>query len=197
MDNYVTGEAIKRLREARRMTQAQLAGKLGVTDKAVSKWETCRGLPDVSLLEINANRAANILRSALYVCPVCGNIIQGTGAAVVSCCGVALPPLEAEEPDEAHRLVREEIDGELFLTVPHEMSKAHYISFIAYMTTGRSDLVKLYPEGQPGARFYPRGSGWLYWYCNRHGLFRERLGPERIRRGSVPASPKEGEGPTA
>ena len=91
----------------------------------------------------------------------------------------------------------EEIDGELFLTVPHEMSKAHYISFIAYVTTGRSDLVKLYPEGQPGARFYPRGSGWLYWYCNRHGLFRERLGPERIRRGSVPASPKEGEGPTA
>ena len=216
MDNYVTGEAIKRLREARRMTQAQLAGKLGVTDKAVSKWETCRGLPDVSLLEplaralgisvpellsgeqvINANRSANILRSALYVCPVCGNIIQGTGAAVVSCCGVALPPLEAEEPDEAHRLVREEIDGELFLTVPHEMSKAHYISFIAYVTTGRSDLVKLYPEGQPGARFYPRGSGWLYWYCNRHGLFRERLGPERIRRGSVPASPREGEGPTA
>lgn len=41
---------------------------------------------------VNSNRAANILRSALYVCPVCGNIIHASGAAVVSCCGVALPP---------------------------------------------------------------------------------------------------------
>lgn len=55
------------------------------------------------------------------------------------------------------------------------MRKDHYISFLAYVTTGRFDLVKLYPEGQPGARFCPRGGGWLYWYCNRHGLFREKL----------------------
>lgn len=40
MDNYITGAAVKRLREARRMTQAQLAQRLGVSDKAVSKWET-------------------------------------------------------------------------------------------------------------------------------------------------------------
>lgn len=111
MDNYITGAAVKRLREARRMTQAQLAQRLGVSDKAVSKWETGRGFPDVSLLEplagalsisvpellsgeqvVNSNRAANILRSSLYVCPVCGNIIHASGAAVVSCCGVALPP---------------------------------------------------------------------------------------------------------
>ena len=51
MDNYITGAAVKRLREARRMTQAQLAQRLGVSDKAVSKWETGRGFPDVSLLE--------------------------------------------------------------------------------------------------------------------------------------------------
>lgn len=194
MNHYVTGETIKRLRAQRRMTQEQLAQQLGVTAKAVSKWETARGLPDVTLLEplagalrisvpellsgeqvINSNRAANILRSPLYVCPVCGNIIHSSGPAVVSCCGVALPPLEAEEPDEAHRLVRQSFDGEYFLTVPHEMRKDHFISFMAYVTTGRFDLVKLYPEGQPEARFYPRGGGWLYWYCNRHGLFREKL----------------------
>lgn len=194
MNHYVTGETIKRLRAQRRMTQEQLAQQLGVTAKAVSKWETARGLPDVTLLEplagalrisvpellsgeqvINSNRAANILRSPLYVCPVCGNIIHSSGPAVVSCCGVALPPLEAEEPDEAHRLVRQSVDGEYFLTVPHEMRKDHSISFMAYVTTGRFDLVKLYPEGQPEARFYPRGGGWLYWYCNRHGLFREKL----------------------
>lgn len=194
MDNYVTGGAIKRLREARRMTQAQLAQKLGVSDKAVSKWETARGLPDITLLEplagalgisvpellsgeqvVNANRSANILRSALYVCPVCGNILHGSGAAVVSCCGVSLPPLEAEEPDTAHRLARENFDGEYLFTIPHEMRKDHYISFMAYVTTGRFGLVKLYPEGLPEARFEPRGGGWLYWYCNRHGLFREKL----------------------
>ncbi len=140
MNHYITGETVRRLRTARRMTQAQLARKLGVTDKAVSKWETARGLPDISLLEplaaalgvsvpellsgeqvVNANRSANILRSALYVCPVCGNIIHSSGAAVVSCCGVSLPPLEAEEPDEAHRLVRESFDGEYVFSVPHEM----------------------------------------------------------------------------
>lgn len=165
MNNYVTGETIKRLRTARRMTQDQLAQQLGVTGKAVSKWETARGLPDVALLEplakalrisvpellsgeqvVNSNRAANILRSPLYVCPVCGNIIHSSGPAVASCCGLTLPPLEAEEPDEAHKLVRE-----------------------------RFDLVKLYPEGLPEARFEPRSGGYLYWYCNRHGLFREKL----------------------
>ena len=124
---------------------------------------------------VNSNRAANILRSALYVCPVCGNIIHASGAAVVSCCGVALPPLAAEQPDQSHKLLRESFDGEYLFTVPHEMRKDHYISFLAYVTTGRFDLVKLYPEGQPGARFCPRGGGWLYWYCNRHGLFREKL----------------------
>lgn len=194
MNHYVTGETVKRLREGLHMTQAQLAQSLGVTDKAVSKWETGRGLPDVFLLEplaralrisvpellsgeqvINANRAANILRSALYVCPVCGNILHASGAAAVSCCGVSLPPLEAEEPDEAHRLVREHIDGEYFFSIPHEMRKDHYISFLAYVTTGRFDLVKLYPEGPAEARFYPRGGGYLYWYCNRHDLFREKL----------------------
>ena len=194
MDSYVTGGTIKRLREGRRLTQAQLAGILGVTDKAVSKWETGRGLPDVTLLEplarallisvpellsgeqvVNSNRAANLLRSPLYICPVCGNIIHASGAAAVSCCGVCLPPLEAEEPDEAHRLVRESFDGEYFFSIPHGMRKDHYISFMAYVTTGRCDLVKLYPEGQPEAQFYPWGGGYLYWYCNRHGLFREKL----------------------
>lgn len=191
MNSYIKGEAVKRFREGRRLTQAQLAQKLGVTDKAVSKWETCRGLPDVSLLEplakalgvsvpellsgeqvVNSNRSANILRSTLYVCPVCGNIIHSSGAAVVSCCGVALPPLEAEEPDEEHKLARESFDGEYFFSVPHEMRKDHYISFMAYVTTGRFDLVKLYPQGPAEARFYPWGGGYVYWYCNRHGLFR-------------------------
>ena len=195
MNNYITGGTIRRLREARHMTQAQLAKQLSVSDKAVSKWETCKGFPDVSLLEprakalqiavpellsgervVNVNRSANLLRASLYVCPICGNIIHAAGAALVSCCGVTLPPLEAETPDEAHTLQLEaESDGEYYVTLPHEMRKAHYISFIAHQTCDRFEMVKLYPEGSCAARFFPRGGGFLYWYCNRHGLFRQKL----------------------
>ena len=45
-NHYVTGSAIRRLREKRRLTQAQLAAALSVRDKTVSKWETARGVPD-------------------------------------------------------------------------------------------------------------------------------------------------------
>ena len=51
MNQYVTGAMIKRLREERCLTQTELADKINVTDKAVSKWETGRGYPDVSLIE--------------------------------------------------------------------------------------------------------------------------------------------------
>ena len=40
MDQYVTGAAIKELREKNKMTQLQLAERLGVSDKTISKWET-------------------------------------------------------------------------------------------------------------------------------------------------------------
>ena len=199
MDSYVTGTAIRRLREAKHMTQAELAEKLAVSAKAISKWETARGLPDISLLEplaaalgvsvlelmqgepvVNRNRSANLLRSKLYVCPLCGNVLHATGQAVVSCCGITLPPLdisEADDADEHHQLTLERVEDELFVTIHHPMTKDHYISFIAYCTGSRFESVKLYPEGNAEARFFGRGRGhgWLYWYCNHHGLFRQRI----------------------
>ena len=51
MQSYVTGEVIRGLREKRRLTQRDLAQRLNVSDKTVSKWETGRGLPDITLLE--------------------------------------------------------------------------------------------------------------------------------------------------
>ena len=194
MQNYVTGTVIRTLREKRRMTQAELAGLLNVSDKAVSKWETGRGLPDISLLaplanalrisvpELlsgapveNRNRASNLLRSSLYVCPVCGNVIHAKGDAVVCCCGVTLPALEAEEPDAAHAARVDIVEDEYYVTIPHEMTKTHYISFLAYVTADRFEMKALYPEGAAEARFFMRGAGWLYYYCNRDGLFRQRL----------------------
>ena len=194
MNTYVTGSTIRQLRESRSMTQAELAGQLSVSAKTVSKWETAKGLPDISLLEplaaalgvsvlelmqgepvVNRNRAANLLRSKLYICPVCGNVLHATGQAVVSCCGITLPPLDitdAEDADEYHQLTVERVEDELFVTIHHPMTKDHYISFIAYLTGDKLQLVKLYPEGDAAARFPMQGAGVLCFYCNRHGLMK-------------------------
>lgn len=123
----------------------------------------------------NANRAGNLLRSRFYVCPVCGNVLFGMGNAVVSCCGIVLPALEAEDADEDHWLKIENVEDEQFLTIDHPMTKAHYISFITFVTGDRMQLVKFYPEGNAQTRMQLRGRGWVYFYCNRHGLFRKKL----------------------
>ena len=194
VNTYVTGPAIKRLREQRNLTQAELAQRIGVSSKTVSKWETAKGLPDITLLEplaqalgvsvielmngqqiINGNVSANLMRCKFYVCPVCGNVIHSTGNTLVSCCGITLPPLEAEEPDEDHAVTIENVEDEQFVTVRHDMTKAHFISFVAFVTCGRVQLVKLYPEGNAETRLHLRGMGYLYYYCNRHGLYRMRL----------------------
>ena len=194
MNTYVTGNTIRQLRENRGLTQAELAEKIGVSSKTVSKWETGKGLPDVTLLQplaqalnisvielmngeqiVNRNVSANMLRSRFFVCPVCGNVIHSTGDSVISCCGIALPALEAEAAEEDHAVKIENVEDEHFVSVDHDMTKQHYISFLAYVTSDRVQMVKLYPEGNAETRFQLRGSGYLYWYCNRHGLFKRKL----------------------
>ena len=194
MNTYVTGTTIKQLREERKMTQAELAEIIGVSSKTISKWETAKGLPDITLLQplaralgisvielmngehiTNRNISANLLRSWFYVCPLCGNVIHATGNALVSCCGITLPPLEAETPEDDHGVTIEAVEDEHFVTIRHPMTKDHYISFVAYITCDRVQLVKLYPEGNAETRLQLRGRGYLYYCCNRHGLFREKV----------------------
>ncbi len=194
MDTYITGQTIKNLREKKGFTQAELAEKLGVSSKAVSKWETAKGLPDIALIEplanvlsvsvmelmtgnavVNKNIASNILRSKFYVCPLCGNIIRTVGDAVISCCGIILPPLEAEETDNEHNITNEIVEDEHFITINHNMTKEHYISFIAHITYDRVQFVKFYPEGNAETRLNLRGGGWLYFYCNKHGLMKTKI----------------------
>ena len=191
MDNYVTGTLIKKIRENRKMTQEELAQKINVSSKAVSKWETGRGFPDIGLLEIlakaldvsviellsgadiqNKNRAADMRKCKFYVCPVCANVIQTTGEAVVSCCGITLPPLEAEEPDEEHKIHVERQAGEYYVHIDHTMEKSHYISFIAAVSDNGVQFVKLYPEQTAEAYFRINNVRYFYAYCNRHGLVR-------------------------
>ena len=194
MNSYVTGAMIKRLRERKGLTQQQLAATLCVSDKAVSKWETGRGYPDVSLIEplaaalgvsvielfsgedvCNTNRAFDMRRVCFCVCPVCGNVVLSAGEALVSCCGIVLPPLEPEPEDGEHRLTVTRVEDEYYVTLDHPMSKGHHIFFLAAVSDGRVQLAKLYPEGPAEARFKVDCVARLYACCNRHGLFQVKL----------------------
>ena len=194
MNAYVTGQTIKMLREKKNMTQAKLAEMLSVNDKAISKWETGKGFPDITLLEPlskalgvsvaelmngntinNKNKSANMLRSSFYVCPVCGNVITSTGNALVSCCGVTLSPLEAEEGEAEDGILIKRIENEHFVQIENPMTKEHYISFVSYVTSDRVQTVKLYPETDASCRFPVCGRGYIFYYCNRHGLMKFRV----------------------
>ena len=190
MNQYVTGAIIRELREKKQLTQAELAEKLYVSDKTVSKWENGKGYPDLSLLEglaaaldvsvaellsgktvSNVNVSANMLRSKFYVCPVCGNVIHAMGEAVIHCHGVPLTPAQAEETDENHMIFIEGVEDEYFVRIEHPMTKSHYISFMAALSPDRLQMVKLYPEGNAEARFKTSMVKKIFFYCNRDGLF--------------------------
>ncbi len=191
MNNYITGKIIKELREKEGITQAELAKRVLVSDKTISKWETGKGLPDISLIEplakalrvstielmngeyiINSNKSSNMLKSSFYVCPICGNVVYSTGECVISCCGINLMPLEAEEENEKHKILVKEIENEYYISIDHEMTKEHYISFISYVTSDRCEIIKLYPEQNAECRFLNRGKGLFYFYCNKDGLIK-------------------------
>lgn len=190
MNQYVTGAVIKQLREKKHLTQSELADRLCVSDKTISKWETAKGYPDISLLEPiakvfgisitelisgnavnNVNVSANMMRSKFCVCPVCGNIIHCMGEAVINCHGVLLTPSEAEKTDEEHKIFIERVEDEYYVRIEHDMTKTHYISFVAALSSDHIQMIKLYPEGNPEARFKINGVKKIFFYCNRDGLF--------------------------
>lgn len=190
MDKYLTGTTIKNLRESRGMTQAQLAELLAVTDKAVSKWETGVGYPDITLLEPiaaalrvsvaellngsaveNTNVSANMLRSHFYVCPICGNTIHAMGESHISCHGIPLPPLTHEPADKTHAIHASCEADELYVVSDHAMSKPHHVVFLAAVSPDTVQIKRLYPEGPAEAHFRRSGVRDLYLYCNRDGLY--------------------------
>lgn len=185
---------IKELRKRQGLTQLELANLISVSDKTISKWETGKGLPDITLLEplskalkisviellngeyiTNKNQSSNMLKSNFSVCPICGNIIHTMGENLNSCCGINLPILEAECENEEHRITVEIIEDEYDICLEHAMTKEHYISWIAYVTDDRCEMVKLYPEQKAEARFFKRGSGIIYAYCNKDGLIKKDI----------------------
>ena len=190
MNPYVTGTVIKELREKQHLTQVELADKLGVSDKTISKWETAKGYPDISLLETlakvlgvsvtelftgnlvnNVNVSGNMMRSKFYVCPICGNIFHSMGEAVIQCHGILLTPCQPEESDENHKVFIERVEDEYYIQIEHDMTKQHYISFVAALSSDKIQMIKLYPEGNAQARVKINGVKKILFYCNRDGLF--------------------------
>lgn len=195
MNNYITGKIIKELREKKKLTQLELANIIEVSDKTISKWETGKGLPDISLIEplsrvlgvsiielmngeciTNKNISSNMTHSKFSVCPICGNIIHTMGENLISCCGITLPILETELEDKNHKINCQMLENEYFISIDHPMTKEHYISFIAYLTNDRCEVVKLYPEQNAEVRFLNRGKGIIYAYCNKDGLIKKLYG---------------------
>ncbi|MCR4719144.1 MAG: helix-turn-helix domain-containing protein [Firmicutes bacterium] len=194
MDLNKNGKLLCDLRKAKGLTQKQVADKLGVLPKTVSKWETGHGFPDISTLsaladifgvsertllsgslEPNSKNTGNIKRIKFYVCPSCGGFIQAVGNSQVICCGKQLEPLKAKKSDEEHVLKILEIEGDYYIEIAHEMTKEHYISFLAYVRYDRVLTVKLYPEQDCCVRFPKMYGGKFYYYCSRHGLFEYKL----------------------
>ena len=149
--NYVTGETIKNLREKKRITQKELADMINVSDKTISKWETQKGLPDISIIEelsralgvsiaelltgelkINDNQSGN-MKKYIYVCPICGNIITSVGQGkffhVVE---LHCRNRRRKKGDEIHEVSIETIDNEYYVSAAHPMRKEHYISFVRF-----------------------------------------------------------------
>lgn len=194
MDAVKIGGLICRLRKEQGMTQAQLAEAIHVSSKAVSKWETGQGCPDISLLERlgqvlsvdvesllsgsldpNTLLGGNMKKTRFYICPTCGNIITALADASVSCCGKKLTPLQAQPADPDQRLRVEDVENELFITSDHPMTKQHYIAFVALLNDDSILLRKQYPEWGLQLRMPALPHGTLYWYCTEHGLFCQPL----------------------
>ena len=190
MDCVKVGKLILRLRKEHGLTQKQLADKMNLSARTISKWERGLGCPDISLLhelsdvlnvniekiltgdlEPNRTDGGNIKRIKFYVCPTCGNILTATGEAKVSCGGRKLTALVPKPSDEEHHLHVETIEDDYYITFPHEMEKSHYLNFIAYVSYDRFLFVRLYPEQGSEVRFPKLHGGKLYFGCNRHGLW--------------------------
>lgn len=194
MDATKIGELICTLRKEKGLTQLQLAERLNVSDKAVSKWERGLGCPDVSLLarlsqvfavdlekllagelDPNSQAAGNLKNLHFYVCPTCGNLVTALVDTPVSCCGKKLTALTAQKAGPEDKLSVEIIENDYFISSDHEMTKDHYISFVAFLTGDTVLLRKQYPEWNLQTRLPVFAHGRLLWYCTRHGLFYQNI----------------------
>ena len=194
MDQVKIGKLIYGLRKEHKLTQQQLADRMNISDKAVSKWERGLGCPDISLLaelsnvfgvnlesllagnlESNDAVGGNMKKLKFYLCPTCGNLVTATNDAAISCCGKKMEASLLKKADDNDKLSVEIIENDYFVSSQHPMSKEHYITFVALLTGDSIMLRKQYPEWNLQTRIPRFGHGMLVWHCNQDGLFYQLL----------------------
>ncbi len=194
MDQIRIGELIRQLRTQMGLTQNQLAERICVSNKTVSKWECANGCPDIGSLsalsevfgtdirvllsgEINKNETdkGNMKKLRFYVCSTCGNIITSATDADITCCGRRLEALEAKKAEESEKLSVSDIGGELFISSDHPMTKEHHIAFVAYVSDASAMMFRQYPEWDVQITMPLYRSGRLVWYCTKDGMFYQDL----------------------
>ena len=194
MNQNDTGALIRQLRLENNLTQKELASSISVTEQAVSKWERGLGLPDQSLLclladklgtetgvllsgrlDSNEKSSGDMKKTKFYICPVCGNILTSSAEASVYCCGKKLSPLESRKASDAEKLCVELVENEFYISSSHEMTKDHYISFVALVSGDTVILRKLYPQWDMQLRLPRIPYATLFWYCTKHGLMYQHL----------------------
>lgn len=192
MDARKIGKLILELRKDKKLTQQEVADRLCISNKTVSKWECGLGCPDVSLWEDLAevlgadllellrgelirNRLDNgkISNIKFYICSTCRNILTSTGNSAISCCGRKLVPLEIKEQVDNHEVSKNFVDIDMYYQINHEMTKDHYISFAALVYEDRVLIIRMYPEQAAAFRIpISMEKGKLLIYCTKHGLQR-------------------------
>ncbi len=200
MDASKIGELIYQLRKEQQLTQAQLAEKLAISDKTISKWERGLGCPDISLLgelakilgidvqkllsgelEVNDLWGGNMKKMIFYVCPHCQNVVMTMTDTDISCCGKKLNVLKPQRADETEKLTVEIIEDDFFVTSNHPMTKTHYLAFVALLTGDGLILCKQYPEWELQTRIPISTTGRLLWYCTQHGLFYQDISAKQFK----------------
>ncbi|MDO4371582.1 MAG: helix-turn-helix domain-containing protein, partial [Clostridia bacterium] len=171
MNQSEIGALIRDLRAQKGLTQRHIAQQLGVTEQAVSRWERGIGLPDPALIRdlaqalgVNADTllsgriaendkdVGNMKKTKFYVCPVCGNILTSAADVQITCCGRSLAPLVPQKADAEDKLNVEIIEDEYYISSDHEMTRDHFVSFVALLTGDTLILRRLYPEWNLSAR---------------------------------------------
>lgn len=190
MNQKKIGELIRAARREHGFTQQELAARMHISDKTISKWECGLGCPDLSLLpqlseilgldlsalldgQLPTRRvlAGNMKKLLFYICPTCGNLITASGKAQVSCCGKKLLPLTPQKASDSQTLTLEKLENEWHVISDHPMTKDHSIAFVTLLTGDTVVTRKLYPEWNMETRLPYFRHGILVWYCNQHGLF--------------------------
>lgn len=166
MNPEKTGALIREMRIKKGLTQKQLAEAICVTDKAVCKWETGHGCPDITLLSqlskvlevdilsilqgghtVHHQLGGNMNRLKFYRCPTCGNLISSVKEVELSCCGNKLSYIMAtESADEKYRPVISEFDGQYSVSFRHPMTKDDYIANVIVVRYDQLMCVNMYPE---------------------------------------------------